>query len=92
MTGITLKEQKLMLHALGIGYGKDGQPLMPKKRYRPLPVIYRNHYQIDDDCDWNTLVKKGFAKKSRNLDMNFYIVTKKGISKLKDIGYLFKEE
>ena len=88
---INKSQTHLMLHALGIEYEpRRGCVLVPGRRCRPLPRAYRNHYQIEDDYYWNVLVRKGFAKKLRNMDMNFYVVTENGIDKLKRLGYLFK--
>ena len=87
---LSKEEIHMMLHCLGIEYNqRTGKKIEPKKRYRPIPKTYRNHYQIEK-CDiWDGLVSKAFAKKGKALGMNFYYVNYYGINKLKDIGYIF---
>ena len=81
-----------MIHALGISYpGRDGKLLVPGKRHKPLPVAYRNYYQVDFCEEWEDLVAKGMAVEGTSLNLHYYFVTKKGVSYIRELGYLFKD-
>jgi len=43
---------------------------------------YRNRYVIENDEDWEDLVRNGYAEKYRALNMNYYCVTKIGLQLL----------
>ena len=87
------KQIGYMIHALGISHpGKDGKSLVPYKRYRPLPVAYRNYYQVSFCKEWQDLIDKGMAAEANAIGQHYYSVTEKGIAHLKSLGYLFKEE
>lgn len=87
-----------MLHALGIDYIKrkmTNLKIQPNKKYRPLPLSFRNYYQEKDNKSWNELVKKGFATYRENKDNSWqcvYFVSQRGKAKLKELGYNWKEE
>ena len=91
MTDVNKKQVGHMLHALGIAYPRS-ELLLPGKRYRPLPVAYRNYYQDSFCKEWQDLVDKGMAGEGNVIGLHYYYVTKKGISHLRDIGYLFEDE
>ncbi len=86
------KQIGYMLHALGISYQRNGKALVPGKRCRPLPVAYRNYYQVSFCKEWQDLIDKGMAKESNAIGQHYYYVTPDGIAELKTLGYLFKEE
>jgi hypothetical protein len=81
-----------MLHALGISHSKGGDYYQPNRRYSPYLTSYRNYYQIED-CDvWNSLVEKGYAKKTVNgLNLTYYFVTDAGKAYLREFGYKWHE-
>ena len=84
-----------MLHALGIDYiRKTGKKIKPNKRYRPMPLSFRNYYQEKDNKSWNELVKQELATciKSENSWQCVYFVSQKGKDTLKQLGYNWKEE
>lgn len=84
-----------MLHALGIDYiRKTGKKIEPNKKYRPMPLSFRNYYQQKDNKSWNELVNLGFAtyRESENNWQCVYFVSQKGKDKLKELGYNWKEE
>ena len=80
-----------MLHALGIQYTKSGKEMKPNQKYNPLPVSYRNHYQVNPDTDWEILISMGYAVKDKALNLNWYFVTAEGIAFLRELGYRFKK-
>lgn len=92
VTPLSDEQLRKMKHALGISYDLKNREVVPNKIYRPKLMSYRNHYQIDQCDDWDSLVAKGFAKKMEAIGMNFYLVTAEGIAHLKELGYQFERD
>lgn len=74
---------EVMLHALGLI--KNGELIQSNRRYNPLICSTRNHFQIEQDDDWDVLVSHGFAGKRIAMEFPYYFVTQLGIYCLQDI-------
>jgi len=83
---------RMMLHALGIEYTRNGERTIPNKTYRPKLNAYRNYYQINNDADWNDLVDKELAVQGTHIGQNYYFVSHDGIEYLRSLGYRFTKE
>ena len=80
-----------MLHSLGIETRRNGDTIEPNKRYRPIPVAFRNHWN-GNNKELNQLCEIEFAFKYEKFNQVNYYITTQGIQYLKDIGYNFKKE
>ena len=87
MITINKEQIRMMKHAIGFNASKVT---------RGTYVAYRNHYDCEDNADWNELVEHGFAKKRADPFCStcvIYALTKEGKDFLSEIlGVAIKDE